>query len=525
MSVMQRASQIFQKAEESGGIPLGQILGTLFLIATLALAAQVHLSADLILLALIGFFLCATYQQKGCIYAFLLLALLAAVKHGFFESKHLWTLGIEGSLGCAFVITALSFAQDRDYLQSLQTQVETRTLSLHNLEEELTRLQEVSTQEQVRFEGKLSSLQKELEEIQSHHSSLSILNEVLRKNTARVTGEKEDLELLCTDLQKRLGFMQLEVQEKEEECKRLVQKEALASENKWLLKELNGARFEREQTHLINETLARMHAKESLKAKEGREQICQLLEEKAEIQKQLSFSKEEIQRLESHLQQLFEEVNQSRDLAMKQEHLQAEKILLQERLGKAQEQIAFLEEKLAEPHKDPVGEARLEQLLVEKAQLMEELKKAQEEPVSIGIDLEMQQRLEEVMQERAQLADQLKHAQEQVHQLAQVEPLYKQLRKQFDEKNGVLHQTRSQLFKLDTELQTLRIEKEQMADCAQPMVQELQEELEKLAHQISDVEEENLHLQELISHLNEQIAPLEKRKRKEKAGVDQELLF
>lgn len=491
MSVLQKAVGVFQKAEEARGIPLGQILGAFFLLATVAISAKAALPLDFVLMAVIGFFLCSFYQQKGCLYALGLLGFFAAVRHGFFDGAHLWSFGLESSLGCAFVVTGLSLAQEKDNRKALQTQVETRTAALQNLEEELVKVQESATEQQRRFEEKWMSLQKELEETQSNHSSLLILNEVLRKNAARLTEEKEEIFSSFIDFQRRLGLAQVELQEKEKECQRLLNQEALAGENKWLLKELNQARFDREQTHLINETLARLHAKECLKAKEAREQICQIQEEKAEVQKQFSFAKEEIQRLSTHMQKLAEELEQARGSLVKYQELQTETHFLQERLQAAQDQIQFLEQKAAVPQEDP----------------------------------QLALRLEELIQERGQLTQRLNHAQDQIHQLSQIEPLYKQLRKQFEEKNEVLHQTRVELFRVDTELQTLRIEKQNASQSTSLVPEELQEELEKLNQQVADLDQENELLQELVTHLNEQIAPSDKKKKKEKTGSDQDLLF
>ncbi|NCV70087.1 MAG: hypothetical protein EBW55_05130, partial [Betaproteobacteria bacterium] len=67
--------------------------------------------------------------------------------------------------------------------------------------------------------------------------------------------------------------------------------------------------------------------------------------------------------------------------------------------------------------------------------------------------------LELLRKERDQLAAQFAKAQEKIHFLSKLEPLHKQLRAQFDEKNQILHQTKAALFNVDTELQTLKIER------------------------------------------------------------------
>ena len=106
--------------------------------------------------------------------------------------------------------------------------------------------------------------------------------------------------------------------------------------------------------------------------------------------------------------------------------------------------------------------------------------------------------------------------------LAQIEPLFKQLKNQFDEKNKVLHQTRSELFKADTELKTMQIEKDQSALLLPEEIFELDEEIVRL-------EEENQELQDLVSVLSGQQIDSDAAKRKKKvkkaSPPDEQLLF
>lgn len=405
--MMQRAVRFLQKEPT--------IWGPISLLFTLSLSVKTAIPFDLLLMAAVGFFLSARLQVRGCCYSLILLGLLSIVKHAFLITDHLWVLGIESSLGCAFFITALGCEQGTTWIESLQSQMETRKAALENLEEELAKTQETAQEQQIAFQGKVSTLQKELEEVQIEHSSLLILNEVLRKTTARHAKESESAAGALRDAMRQIDFIRGEYEACERELTRLKSDDALAIQNESLMKELNQARYDKEETHLINETLARLHLREVLRAKD------------------------------------------------------------------ADQEAASLQEQLASLHKEVQRTARpLEEESVQKKML----------------------------------------------HLSQIELLFKQLKKQFDEKNQILHETRAVFFKTDTELQKLKMEKAALD--LNPLPKEVENELENLSEQVLALEEENHELQELISILTGTPSDAAKRKKKlktQRASPDQELLF
>ncbi len=429
------------------------IWGPIFLLGTLALGAKTPF--DLVLLALVGLYLSARYKVRGCCYSLVLLALSAIVKHAFFTTDHLWQLGLESSLGCAFFITALAFEQGEMFLESLQSQMETRKAALENLEEEIAKARETAQEQQIAFQEKAATLQKELEELQAEHSSILILNEVLRKSTARTSQENEALIAKSIDRQRQFDLLKSEFEECEKDLIRVSNTDAIVQQNRELIKELNTARYEKEQTHLINETLARLYVRENLKAKEIDQEASSLSEQLTVFHKARQTEKATI---EAQLQAIQTEGN-----------------LLKERLSAALEEIALFHSRPAQP--DP------------------------------------------------QIAEQLKFAQEKMVHLSQIEPLFKQLKKQFDEKNQILHQTRADLFKSDTELQKLKMEKSAFELNTIP--KDVERELQSLGEQLQLLEEENHHLQELISILSDPTETAAKRKKKLKTQTppEQEFLF
>ena len=104
--------------------------------------------------------------------------------------------------------------------------------------------------------------------------------------------------------------------------------------------------------------------------------------------------------------------------------------------------------------------------------------------------------------ERDRLASQLNKAEEKIGFLSKLEPLHRQLRLQFEEKNKVLQETRAALFHVDTELQTLKIEREQQAHI---LPEKITQEFVQLDEQVISLEKENQQLQALVSHFITQL--------------------
>lgn len=475
--MMQRAIRFLQKEPT--------IWGPIFLLCTASLSVKAAIPFDLLGVAVVGLFLSARLQVRGCYYSLILLGTAAALKHAFLSTDHLWYLGIEGSLGLAFFITALSFEQGTTWIESLQSQMQIQKSTLENLEEELVKVRQTAQEQQIAFQEKVSTFQKELEEVQTEHSSLLILNEVLRKTTARYAKESEIAAEALQDAMRQIDFIRGDYEACERALARFKNSDALAIQNTELLKELNQARYDKEETHLINETLARLHLREVLKAKDADQEAASLQEELTSLHKEvqrvvrpleedLATARNQIQTLQSEFETKSQEAHWARQQLLQLAEVQGERNLLKEKLQAALNEIALLQSRAVDP----------------------------------------------------QIVEQLKSAQEKVLHLSQMEPLFKQLKKQFDEKNQILHDTRAVFFKTDTELQKLKMEKAALD--LSPLPKEVENELENLSEQVTLLEEENLELHELISILADPSSDATKRKKKVKTPPDsphQELLF
>ena len=482
------------------------LAGPLFLLCTVAIAASSGGQTNLYWLAaaLVGMTLCAYYKLRGCVYAVALLALASVVKHGFFTTDHFWQFGLESSLACGLLITTLTLDQRKSIVQSLQETANTRGSAISNLEEELSKLMETSQSQQMFLQEKLAETQKEREDLQSEVSSILILNEVLRKTTARQTEDAERLAEGSLDKERRVGSLLDEIDALQKELARVSDLSGLAQENTNLLDELNMARSDRAQTHLINETLARLHAKEAQKAQEASEVSHALHAEKQMLQEELGAAKAEVNMLSTHLQQVSEELEKSLVSLEKMEALQVEKKFLQERLQTAEQELASAMQKMesyAHPplaQENPAIRAEREALLEKLAEQEALLHKFQEKEIGLDKVTETEVLLDKLSEQETLLAQ----MEERLKTVVQTETLYKQLKAQFEEKNAVLHETRAKLFQADTQLQQLLIEKEQLSLHSEPIPVELQQEICALEQEVSDLREENDHLLQIVTSLS-----------------------
>lgn len=461
-----------------------QIIGPLFLVCTFALSPN-HLW--IFSAGVAGLFLCSRWQMTGFFYSLIALALASVVEHLFFSPNHFWLLGLEGSYAVSFLITALSAERHCHFIQSLSSQIQTRNSSISHLEEEFAKSCDAATAQQMIHQEKIAALQSQVEEAQAEQSSLQILNEVLRKTTAHESEEMERLRSELYEVQNRLCFLLAEKEDLQKEIARFSNTDAVVLENKKLIEEINAARLDKEQTHMINETLAHLHLKENGRAKSFEEKAILLEEQKEALTQQVLSLRKEREEIRSQSEQAFADRALSQVLDEKLKAAQTECDAMKERLRLAEEELRNREQA------------------------------APPEPIVVQAPVDMSCYVEK----EAALA-----LEEKVKALSQVEILHKQLKAQFAEKNEILHQTRSELFHTNTALEALRIDLSSTELQQNPIPQEMIAEFMELDEKVSYLQKENEELQNLISSLLV-THPTEAQKRKKKVKVipEQEYLF
>lgn len=339
----ERPMDVFQIFKMERDRPLVSLIGPLFLLCTLLLAAAHPDSLNcgyLFLAALAGLFLTIQFQMKGFLYSLLGLATAAFLKYGFLAGEHLWQLGFEGSLACGLFITALTSEQRKSYLAHLRETAETRQSTIAHLEEDLAKLRESSQTVHIAAQEKIAEKQKELEELQAEHSSILVLNEVLRKTSAQQTEEAEILAEKSLDQSRKIGMLLSEIDALQNELSRISNESALKAENDLLVEQINTARVELAQAELLNESLAHRIAKEAREFQQASERFHGMQGEKTKLQEDLGAAKGEIQMLSNHLEQTSKERDQALDSLKLMEKTRLDALFFQNRLGVAERDLA-----------------------------------------------------------------------------------------------------------------------------------------------------------------------------------------
>ncbi|HEV7738724.1 MAG TPA: hypothetical protein VGO47_15290, partial [Chlamydiales bacterium] len=131
------------------GSYVAQILGPLFLIPVLMLAGKYNpaVNVDLLLIAGLGLLLCSSKQTRGCIYALILLALSATMKHLWFDSHHAFQACLESCVAFSLLITSLVFTEATGSSILLQEQMDKKSETIEFLEEDLAKQRERTAEE------------------------------------------------------------------------------------------------------------------------------------------------------------------------------------------------------------------------------------------------------------------------------------------------------------------------------------------------------------------------------------------
>ena len=480
--MMGKITSIFRSFEEE--LPLVQLAGPLFVLCTVAVAAKYTgvFHYDLLIIGAIGLFLCAKWKIKGCVYALVLLALSTFFTHAMLFDGHAFQFGLEGSIAFAFLISGLGFEEGSLFLQSLSQKIGVKEQTIQHLEEEIGRQRDQTGNGLVLANNKIASLTKDLEELQSEMSALQVLNDVLRKTSAKTAEEKEALVEGARNGEQKIAQLVTEIEAQKKELARIQDESTVAQQNKELFAEINEVRFKEEQTHLINETLVRLHAKEAQKSADLEAKAQLLAAEKEKAIEELSFARREAAMNATQLNQLSTQLQSLKQTNNGLEQIQAERNFLRERLASAEAELKQKRERVTALE----AECRA-------------IADKQNAPGILSSDEALLLRTE-----KEHLLKQIEELRGHLSNHAQTEALYQQLRAQFEEKNQVLHQTRAQLFHTDTAFQTIRQELESRNLESDPLAAIVREELTKLEDVNRELDAENQQLHEIVSHLMSQ---------------------
>ncbi len=308
-------STIHTFCEETGSLgKLTRCLGLLSLFLTLAVSLQRPCNRDLLLLIPVGYALCEYRKMKGGMYALILLFIAASLRHLFFGSSEYFfrQVGVNLSASLGFLLSSLGAEWDLARECGLREQNKHQEEAIRLLEEGSEEKRAGEILEQTRLLDRLSILQKESDEALLEVSSLSVLNEILRKNLAA----KDLSESHKGD--ERESVLLDEIEALKHRLSGLSDANLLEGQKNQLLKELNESRFAREHTHQINETLASMLAASVKRARELEGKLLPsseglLRKDLSEVELSLEaalIAKERVQSLYAQLKMQFQEKNE-----------------------------------------------------------------------------------------------------------------------------------------------------------------------------------------------------------------------
>jgi hypothetical protein len=197
------------------------VAGPSLVFCTLFVGLQREANIDLAIFALFGTLFCAKARMHGLVCTTIFFATVSTIKHIFFVESHLWQLGVEGAMMMGFGVIAATFDLLQTAKETASVRQENQQKAIHYLEENLTASQQEALKEQLLQQGRISSLQKDLDEQAGELHSIRVLNDVIRKTAAKTLVEREDFARQLIDKEKELKACQKGNSELRSACARL----------------------------------------------------------------------------------------------------------------------------------------------------------------------------------------------------------------------------------------------------------------------------------------------------------------
>ena len=384
-------------------------------------------SLELWLFSLIALFLVWRYQQKGFFYSLGLFLLVALLRQSS-TSFHLWELGLESSVLIAMLVTKECFSTVEDFLTSLHLEIKQEKKERASLyDEQQRRVFDLEQEKQVLLD-KLTHIEEKSGLLNVEKKDLEKLCHTLRASSTLAENFKESLMQELAEEKRNCILKEQAIQEQLQLIEKLKESKKLKEENALLLQKLNKERVNHHQSEVVQDVHLQLYQKEKKKAEEAYQLIAIKDMEQQNLHEVIENHKKEITSLSQNLEKAYRELESVKEKFPTKEIMDSSKVA---------KEYASLKEKYEEK-------------------------------------LEL-----------------LKHSQDRLKELSQMEGAYLQLKKQFLDKDSLLHQTRKELFSMETKLLTFEKEKELSS------------------HGFTDLEsleEENKELQELVTQLFNQAA-------------------
>lgn len=446
------------------------LLGPLFLLMSLSLTILTsHPNHDLWWIALLGLAFSWKFEWRGFFSAAIALFFSVLFKHIGLQSHHVWQFGLEASVAIGFWITTYSQDKLKEYVLGFQEEILRGVRKSKALEDELQRRDDQFDSEKNVMQERLDQIKKELEDSEIDKASLKELTRTLKENDAEKEFLNEEYLQEMAIKTRNVQSLELKLAEMQDEVLQLSDGEKLKEKNRSLLNQLNVVRVDKYQSRLINEALAKTLTRE-IKKKE------------------------------------IDHIHTIQSLETERDELKQNIVSLQKEVDSASKEASGQSEERSKEY-------------LEKIQSLEKERNDLKQK-TVALQKEIEVSLKKTSSVKPAPAESSDH-----HR--RIEASFRQLKKQFDEKKQVLHQTRTELFRLEGQLFAKEREEENQKFEPDPEEVKFVSDLQILEEETENLENENLMLHEIIQMLNDKIQPsaniLPPKKEKKEPSKEQQL--
>ena len=450
-------------------LPLFLLLSTLWI----ALIEPTALSPYICGLLLFGTVMSCQSRIKGLLISVAAVVAVYAFKHSGYT---LFEIGLCVAAICDFVIAFLAMTEIKTLLITLVNESKSHMNEFLAKKQELLEVEDSFSKTKEQLEAEIASWKEKAEQRKIDLQMAKDRMLLIQSEIEMLTAQKESILNEAYEIRKEarsqlatLKEQIAEVDRAREEVHRRLDSAADIEEEREKLKR---AEEENEQRIVIlkseyNERFIRLE-------KEFEEKLRLAAEASAQLEEKMAMPSVEMQKLEAALAQKERELEES--FAKKEAELH-----------KKMEQTGQLEEKEAE-------------LRLKTGQLKESYAQIETE---LRLKIEQNGQLEESFAKKeAELRNEIAALQAKGPSHANLEGLYKQLRSQFEEKSRILVETRGELFAAQTELESIKLQKQmdELSDRAD-IIRDLEAALDQSSRECEALEEEISSLEGLISHI------------------------
>lgn len=458
---------------------IGPVIVILTVLVSLAKPNAIHLSFSIV--AVMGIVCCWLWKMRGLGAAIAAITFyLLSTFSGLSSNERMWNLGMALAFVLGLVITALSLEEVGVVLRQMHHRTGELLGEKMSVEERLKASERLREERESHWFEQCRSKETERGQLADQAKSVQDEMDVLQKEKASLLQDVQGLQEQMAQLVRNLSG----AEEREQQLQATLSKQACELE-RLRLEKVPDPEIVTEKARLNGALAALQEA--ARQEKERFERMLEGLQQTALVEKEgllaeLDAARKENERSQGGKEQIECELAQTaKDLSLAQEAYQTA-LTEREKLQAALQQLAD------------------ELKGVQQQAALDAAKRSQEMALATAQLHETEEKLASLqgMLEAAKIVEK-PGSEEELRHLRNQDALLKQLRRQFEEKNDVLHQTRIQIFKLEGEIFNLQREKEEYVMKDDLFQSELCDEIERLVEEKERFEKEASELSDLVN--------------------------